>query len=341
MRKALTFIASGALLLVPMLVSAQFDQLVPTCGTDGCQACHAVALAQNVINFLVGIAAFIAVLIFSYAGFLMITAAGNVSQVERAKSFFWNVLIGMLIVLAGWLIIDTVMRYAFVGSELSTTTEGEFGPWNQINCVDMSNLRNPGVYDAGRPTVGGGTDAVLPTVATGDRIARTNQYRTELCTYAAQNGVGSQCDHLQAIMAIESNGDPNVVSPKGAVGLMQIMPSTARVLDSSLRGLSDAEVIAKLKNPSYNMQLATKLYAQDYNYYNGDTTKISSAYNGGRGANAASKDCPGLMRWECVWDSPGCYGTANTSCKPNTGYKETRNYVVNVQSITNKLNTTP
>lgn len=341
MRKAFSLVAFGALLLLPTIVSAQLGQLVPACGTDGCQACHVVALAQNVINFLVGIAAFIAVLIFCYAGFLMLTAAGNVGQVERAKGFFWNVLIGMFIVLAGWLIVDTVMRFAFVGSELSTSTQSEFGPWNQINCVDMSNLRNPGVYDAGRATVGGGTDSVLPTVATGDRITRTNAYREQLCAYAQQNGVGSQCNHLQAIMAIESNGNPNAVSPKGAVGLMQIMPSTARVLDSSLRGLSEAEVIAKLKDPSYNMQLATKLYAQEYTYYNGDLTRVSAAYNGGRGANNASRDCPGLMRWECVWDSSGCYGTANTNCTPNVGYKETRNYVANVQAITNKLNAAP
>lgn len=340
MRKAFSFLLSGVILFLPLATSAQIGgQLVPTCGPSGCQACHAVALAQNVINFLVGIAAFIAVLIFCYAGFLMLTAAGNTGQIERAKSFFWNVLIGMIIVLAGWLIVDTVMKYAFEDSELDKATNSTFGPWNQINCVDMSNLRNPGVYDGGRATVGGGTDTVLPTVAVGDRITRTNQYREQLCALAQQNGVGSQCDHLQAIMAIESNGVPGVISPKGAVGLMQIMPSTARVLDSSLSGLSDAEVTAKLKDPVYNMQLGVKLYAQDYRYYSGDFEKITAAYNGGRGANGSSRDCPGLMRWQCVWDSSGCYGTANTNCTPNTGYKETRNYVANVRSVTQTLGT--
>ena len=60
-----------------------------------------------------------------------------------------------------------------------------------------------------------------------------------------------------------------------------------------------------------------------------------AAYNGGAGANSPSSDCPGQKRWQCVWDSPGCYNTGKTDCTPNTGYIETRNYVKNINNAVN------
>lgn len=132
------------LFALPAFALAQ-TQLVP-CGGQGqdpCQACHVIELAQNIINFLVGIAAFIAVALFAYAGFLMFTAAGNESQIAKGKGFFTSVFIGIVIVLIGWLLVDTLMKWAFQGrdntadqgSPLYRATMGTFGPWNQINCV--------------------------------------------------------------------------------------------------------------------------------------------------------------------------------------------------------------
>ena len=321
MQRAVTYTIVGAILLVPYIVQAQFfGPLVPCSGVD-CQACHLISLGQNILNFLISVAVFVAVIAFTWAGFLMVTAAGNTSQIEKARGVFSTVIIGFILVLAAWLIVNVILS-TFTGSGLQIWT-------SQVSCVDLENLRNP-TPGEGRVVVGGGTDAEIPENQIPGRIAGTEQYREELCALAAAEGVGGQCDHLQALMTIESNGNAGAVSPAGAIGLMQVLPSTARVLDPDLKELSHFEVVEKLKDPSYNMQLGVKLYSQDYARYNGDLTLVSAAYNGGRGANEPSRDCPGLRKWECPWDNP-------EHTVPNTGYIETRNYVVNVNNTYEKI----
>jgi soluble lytic murein transglycosylase-like protein len=119
---------------------------------------------------------------------------------------------------------------------------------------------------------------------------------------------------------------------------MQIMPDTAKSYDSSLQGLSDAQVREKLINDdAYNMQLGALIYADLYSKYDNDERLVYAAYNGGPGSNGPSADCPGLRKWECEWDSPGCYDTGQTSCTPNTGYIETRNYVQKIPNVASQL----
>ena len=55
----------------------------------------------------------------------MAFAQGNMSEISAARSMFTNVAIGLVIILAGWLVVDTVMRTLVV-------SDTSFGPWNRI-----------------------------------------------------------------------------------------------------------------------------------------------------------------------------------------------------------------
>lgn len=107
------------------------DELVP-CNTtnnpDPCDFCDLFTLAQNIINFLVFFAVILATLLFVYVGFLYLTAGDNSAQITKAKSILIKVLIGFIVVLGSWLIVDTIMK-AFLD-----TDKVEFGPWNEISC---------------------------------------------------------------------------------------------------------------------------------------------------------------------------------------------------------------
>ncbi len=94
---------------------------------------------------------------------------------------------------------------------------------------------------------------------------------------------------VQAVMGQESSFNPLAESNKGASGLMQIMPGTARELAAGLgirdlQGKSDEEVKAWLKaNPQQNVQMGSAYLAQNLRRFGGDVQSALVAYNAGPG----------------------------------------------------------
>jgi soluble lytic murein transglycosylase-like protein len=75
---------------------------------------------------------------------------------------------------------------------------------------------------------------------------------------------------LLAVMAVESNFDPRALSEKGAVGLMQLMPGTAKDMY-----VSDAWA------PEQNIEGGARYLRILANQYDGDLLKTLAAYNAG------------------------------------------------------------
>jgi hypothetical protein len=80
---------------------------------------------------------------------------------------------------------------------------------------------------------------------------------------------------VQAVRGFESGGRPNVVSPQGATGSMQIMPAT---FDDYARPGESYD------NDRDRTSAAIRKLAADYRHYGGDLRKTAAAYIGGRGA---------------------------------------------------------
>ncbi len=96
--------------------------LVPACPSSGnCGFEQLMVLINNVINFLLfDLAMPLAALIFAYAGFLLITAGGDPAKSTQVKAIIKNLLIGFIIALAAWLIINTILKtLGFQGSFLT------------------------------------------------------------------------------------------------------------------------------------------------------------------------------------------------------------------------------
>jgi soluble lytic murein transglycosylase-like protein len=75
---------------------------------------------------------------------------------------------------------------------------------------------------------------------------------------------------ILAVMAVESNFDPRALSDKGAMGLMQLMPSTARDL-----------YVEDAFDPAQNIEGGARYLRILANQYSGDMVKTLAAYNAG------------------------------------------------------------
>jgi soluble lytic murein transglycosylase-like protein len=77
---------------------------------------------------------------------------------------------------------------------------------------------------------------------------------------------------VESVARVESNLRPDAVSPKGALGVMQLMPATARALE------------ADPHDTAQNIDAGARLLRDLLIKYDGDVVKALSAYNAGSGA---------------------------------------------------------
>ena len=97
--------------------------------------------------------------------------------------------------------------------------------------------------------------------------------------YAKQQNVDVAL--VKAVVAVESAFEPEAVSPKGAVGLMQVIPETAQRY-----GLNDDKrrtVAQKLLDPAINLDMGTRHLRALLALFTGDVALTLAAYNAGEG----------------------------------------------------------
>jgi soluble lytic murein transglycosylase-like protein len=145
------------------------------------------------------------------------------------------------------------------------------------------------------------TYSISPTIDTTVRTTkpltkRAAQYQSLIEEHASLNSVS--VDLVRALIQAESAFNPRAVSPKGALGLMQLMPATAAEY-----GVTDAF------NPADNVRAGVKYLKRLLTSYEGNVELALAAYNAG----------------------PGAVKKYGGKVPP---YRETQNYVARIQNST-------
>jgi soluble lytic murein transglycosylase-like protein len=133
--------------------------------------------------------------------------------------------------------------------------------------IIYTNVPPPGTKKA-KKLKGTFTQAPAPSTRVRGRAATPSELEAHIQSAAARYRIPTSL--VRAIMHAESNFNPNAVSPKGASGLMQLMPGTA------------AEMYVKdIFDSRENIEGGTRYLRVLANLFNGDMVKMVAAYNAG------------------------------------------------------------
>ena len=113
--------------------------------------------------------------------------------------------------------------------------------------------------------------AVIQPVVKPDTTAPAAFSPREMVRDAARRS-GLPPEFVESVAQIESGFRPDAVSPKGALGVMQLMPGTAKTLG------------ADPHDTAQNIDAGTRLLRELLLKYDGDVVKALAAYNAGEGA---------------------------------------------------------
>lgn len=163
------------------LAATPADGIVSLSGCSGpdCTACNVVDMVNGGITWLIGILFVVFAVIMVIAGVGLVTSSGNQSALESAKSKFTNAIIGLIIILSAWLIVDTLMR-GLVGNDGKLKAEGTVTGWLFWADVECQRVITPNEkelkfdrYDNGSfldETGIPGSTSSLPVIVTGDLV---------------------------------------------------------------------------------------------------------------------------------------------------------------------------
>ena len=122
--------------------------------SEPCGLCDALVVGRNIIEDMFKVSLIIATVFIIYGGFTLMTAGGSEKRVSSAKEIIKNAVIGLLVALTAWLIINTIFGSLITGSATA--------PWNVVEC-GVGSVSGP------RETIGGeGTDVKTGGGTTGE-----------------------------------------------------------------------------------------------------------------------------------------------------------------------------
>ena len=169
-------------------------------------------------------------------------------------------------------------RYKPVPSVSSSTLKAARQAAQEVNTLAFP-VRLKG--QTGQTTIGLTKIGSQPVDPTAGVPAVSSYESVDKAIEEATNRHGVVPNLVRAVVKVESNFNPHAVSRKGAVGLMQLMPSTAKSLS-----------VGNAFDPHQNVDAGVRHLKSLLDNYNGNVELSLAAYNAGSGAVRRSGGIP-------------------------------------------------
>ncbi len=218
----------------------------------------------GVYNYAIGIVGILAAVAMMVGGIMWLTAGGDVSRVGEGKAWIIASVTGLVIALTSYTILYQINPSLLTLKQTSIS---------KINIYIPPSIANSTV-----PTAG---DGIIDSVQSA-KYNYTQPANEDLVKMAQSWGerMGVDPKLILAMMKAESEFKVNATSPKGAMGLLQLMPRTyndIRINNPNL-GLSENGY-----DPNSNIAAGTSFMKYLANRYNNNIADIAAAYNWGPG----------------------------------------------------------
>lgn len=169
-------------------------------------------------------------------------------------------------------------RYKPVPSVSSSTLKAARQAAQEVNTLAFP-VRLKG--QTGQTTIGSTKIGSQPVDPTAGVPAVSSYESVDKAIEEAANRHGVDPNLVRAVVKVESNFNPHAVSRKGAVGLMQLMPSTAKSLS-----------VGNAFDPHQNVDAGVRHLKSLLDNYNGNVELSLAAYNAGSGAVNRNRGIP-------------------------------------------------
>lgn len=216
----LAFVLVASSFVFPHLAHAGgipfFGPIIP----DTANTCPAgwgllIIVINNIISLLITLAiVFVAPIMIAYSGFLFVVNPVNPTGKAKARGILLNTIVGIVIALASWLIVDAIMAVLYNGS---------FGTWSSLITSGGAPICLSQAGSTSAPTPSSGVTTVAGNIGVAGALCASGNPACSVSALEAQGLTSAQASAMSCIAVTESSGNPNTPdSSTGACGTFQI-----------------------------------------------------------------------------------------------------------------------
>lgn len=182
--KYLPFLLLIAIVFLPDVASAG----LVTCDGPDCNFCSFTEMVNGIIQWVIAISTLIAVLLMMVAGFNLVTSGGDPGAVQKAKSMIMSVVIGFIIILAAFTLVDTMLKALMAD-------QSKIGKiWDPVDCGNMF-VPTDSTFPMGGDSSSSGGGSAMNGSGSGGGVAPTGN----LVSYAGRQFDSSVVSNMRYI----------------------------------------------------------------------------------------------------------------------------------------------